>query len=124
MDPISFGLALSLHLGFENNYNRFHPYAQYETQNNYTIGVTYNSEERVSIYATKKIEFSDNSFIELGWASGYPEFKKTFGSTLAPVIRLGYEVNDNLTIWAMPGGEADQNGNFKTGLIIGTQRRF
>ena len=125
MDPLSIGLALSLHAGFsDDNFNKYHPFIEYETASNYAIGVMYNSENTVSVYAKKQWRFTDSSFIELGWATGYEEIEEEYNIPVTPMLRLGYEITDSLTIWAMPGGAVTPDGEFDTGLIIGTQKRF
>lgn len=125
MDPLSIGLALSLHAGFSDaNFNKYHPFVEYTTPSEYSIGVTYNSESNVSFYAKKSWNFSDKSFIELGWATGYEAFEKEYDIPVTPFLRLGHEVTDSLTIWAMPGGQLQPNGTFDSGIVIGTQKRF
>lgn len=125
MDPLSIGLALSLHVGFnDDNFNKYHPFVEYTTQNQYSVGVTYNSENHVSVYAKKAWNFTDDSFIELGWATGYEAFEKEFGVPVTPFVRLGYNATDSLTIWAMPGGQIQPDGSFDRGIVIGTQKRF
>jgi len=54
MDPLSIGLALSIHAGFTDaDFNKYHPYIEYETQSQYAVGLTYNSENNISFYAKK-----------------------------------------------------------------------
>jgi hypothetical protein len=125
MDPLSIGLALSIHAGFnDDNFNKYHPFIEYTTPSEYSVGVTYNSESNVSLYAKKAWTFYDKSFIELGWATGYDGIEKEYNIPATPFVRLGYKATDSLTIWAMPGGQIQLDGTFERGLVIGTQKRF
>lgn len=125
MDPLSLGLALSIHAGFNDaDFNKYHPYIEYETQSQYAVGVTYNSENNISFYAKKGWTFYDKSFIELGWATGYDEIENEYDMPATPFVRFGYEVTDSLTIWAMPGGAINPDGSFERGIVLGTQKRF
>jgi len=125
MDPLSIGLALSLHAGFtDDNFNKYHPFVEYETQSQYAVGVMYNSENAVSFYAKKGWTFYDKSFVEIGWATGYEAFEDEYDIPATPFVRLGYEVTDSLTLWAMPGGQLQPDGTFDKGIVIGTQKRF
>ena len=59
-------LALSMHIGLENDYNQIHPHARCEMSNDILYGAYYNSEERVSLYFGKTL---DN--VERGWDMEY-----------------------------------------------------
>ena len=93
MSCISFLLALSLHVGLENNYNNIHPHIRC-TVDTAIYGAYYNSEERISYYIGKKI----NNF-ETGLVTGYS------GMDVVPLVRYikngwfvspSYEVNGNV----------------------------
>ena len=87
MTCISFLVALSLHIGLENNYNSIHP------QTNNIYGVYYNSEYDLSLFAGKKYKN-----IEYGLVTGYS------GGKILPMIRYkkdnffiapAYEISGN-----------------------------
>jgi hypothetical protein len=65
MSCISFFIALSMHVGLENNYNNLHPHVRCD-QDSYIFGSFINSEEKVSNYIGK-----DFNGLELGIVSGY-----------------------------------------------------
>lgn len=122
MSGLVLGLALSAHLSIDGDYNRYHPYVQY-THDDYTIGMTYNSEERISVYGLKTFT-KDKLFLDVGVATGYPAFEDKLSTPVSPVIRVGYHISDSISIFMMPGGVVDENNNFDSGLVIGTQKRF
>jgi len=80
MSCLSFLIAMSLHVGLENNYNSIHPHARCTLDNN-IFGAYYNSESNISIYTGKKFNFY-NSDLEIGLVTGYS------GLNIAPMIRL------------------------------------
>jgi len=125
MDPLTIGLALSIHAGFDDaEFNKYHPFVEYETHSQYAVGLTYNSENNLSLYAKKGWNFTDDSFIELGWATGYDGIEQEFDIPATPFVRLGYNITDSLTFWAMPGGQVQSDGSFERGIVIGTEKRF
>jgi len=90
---LSFLVALSLHVGLDNNYNSVHPHVRCDTEN-VNVGVYYNSERNISTYISKEY-----SFIEYGIVTGYSGFD------IAPMIRFkkdnwfiapAYETQGNL----------------------------
>lgn len=97
---IALSLAISMHLGLDNNYNNLHPHARCSIDNTIT-GVYYNSEDNISAYIGKKY---DN--IELGIVTGYS------GNEIVPMIRY---VKDNFFI--SPAYES--NGRY--GITIGIE---
>ena len=125
MDPLTIGLALSIHAGFNDaEFNKYHPFVEYETHSQYAVGITYNSENNLSLYAKKGWNFTDDSFIELGWATGYDGIEQEYDIPATPFVRLGYNITDSLTVWAMPGGQIQSDGRFERGIVIGTEKRF
>ena len=62
---LSILLAVSTHLGLDNNYNNVHPHARC-TIDNWIAGAYYNSERNMSYYVGRKI-----SNFEIGLVSGY-----------------------------------------------------
>ena len=57
---IILSLALSNHVGFDNNYNEIHPHIRFKTDNTIS-GAFYNSERTISFYTGK--EFTFDTFI-------------------------------------------------------------
>ena len=93
MNCLSILLALSIHVGLDNQYNSIHPHARC-TVNSTISGVYYNSESNISAYIGKK-----HSIFEYGVVTGYS------GISLAPMIRIkkdnwfiapAYEVEGNV----------------------------
>jgi len=62
---LSILLAVSTHLGLDDNYNSIHPHARC-TVDNWITGAYYNSERNMSYYVGRKI-----SNFEIGLVSGY-----------------------------------------------------
>jgi hypothetical protein len=95
-------LAVSLHLGLENDYNNIHPHARC-TVDNHISGIYYNSENNISLYTG----FEYNGF-ELGLVTGYSS------NDILPMIR--YKKNN----WFIsPAYETDGNYGITIGLEIG-----
>ena len=99
MNCLNFLLALSLHIGLDNEYNSIHPHARCTIDDN-ILGAYYNSEYNVSSYIGKFFDYKDTT-IEYGLVTGYS------GSDIAPMIRLkkdnffvapAYEVTGNIGI--------------------------
>ena len=85
MSCLSLLIALSLHVGLENNYNNIHPHARC-TVDDTISGAYYNSEERVSFYVGKKIPDIDKGWdLEIGLVTGYS------GADVVPLVRY---IND------------------------------
>ena len=97
---ITLSMAISMHLGLENNYNNIHPHARCSIDNT-IAGVYYNSEDNISTYIGMKY---DN--IELGIVTGYSS------NEIVPMIRY---VKNNFFI--SPAYET--NGNY--GITIGIE---
>ena len=97
---IALSLAISMHLGLDNNYNNLHPHARCSIDNTIT-GVYYNSEDNISTYIGKKY-----NNIELGIVTGYSS------NEIVPMIRY---VKNNFFI--SPAYET--NGNY--GITIGIE---
>tara|TARA_R110002074_G_scaffold21856_2_gene67421 strand:+ start:2577 stop:2891 length:315 start_codon:yes stop_codon:yes gene_type:complete len=103
---LDLGLALTLHFAMEKNYNDFHPYIKF-AHSNFNVGAFYNSEKRVSYFASTNINVDDNVDVELGLASGYHK-------GIIPLVRLRYG-----TFFIMPGIEND-----KVGIVVGKEIKF
>jgi hypothetical protein len=94
---ISLGLALSLHLGFEGEYNSIHPHLRYTTDS-YIAGAYYNSESKISPYVGKRFEYNDFG-VELGAVGNYSD------AAIAPYVRGTYK-----QFFVAPGVEGDNVG--------------
>ena len=99
MSCISLFLALSMHVGLDNNYNYVHPHARCTIDSN-IIGVYYNSEYKASMYIGKNIDYK-NLIIEYGLATGYS------GGDIVPMFRVkrdkffiapAYEITGNVGV--------------------------
>ena len=63
MNCLVLGLALSMHVGLENNYNQVHPYVMCE-QNQVTTGIYHNSLDRISVVLAKEfdLKYAERNF--------------------------------------------------------------
>ena len=73
-------MAISMHIGLENNYNNIHPHARCQIDNTIT-GVFYNSENNISLYAGKEYALDRLVHLEIGLATGYS------GGDIVPFMR-------------------------------------
>jgi len=80
---LSILLAVSTHLGLDNNYNDVHPHARC-TIDNWITGAYYNSERNMSYYVGRKI-----SNFEIGLVTGYNSYD------VLPMIRY---INNGLFV--------------------------
>ena len=110
---IFWAIAISQHLGFENNYNRIHPHVRLENDH-FIAGAYYNSEEQISGYAGFRFEPMDNTGIELGLVNGYPAL-----GGIIPYARGTYDLG-NTRLFIAPGGEV-RGGETKIGIVIGIE---
>jgi hypothetical protein len=110
---ILLGLALSQHLGFQQDYNAIHPHIRLQ-HNSYIAGAYYNSEKRVSAYAGYRFEYNDLG-LELGAVGGYVKL----GGTI-PYVRFTYDINDNVVLFTSPSGER-VNGEINYGIVAGVE---
>jgi|TARA_B100000768_G_C11173951_1_gene329973 hypothetical protein len=106
MNCLVLGLALSMHVGLENNYNQVHPYVMCE-QNQVTTGIYHNSLDRISVVLAKEFDLIDDLTLDVGIVSGYVY-------DVVPMIRLKYK-----NLFLMPALEDD-----RTGLVFGYQYEF
>jgi len=104
---IELGLALSLHLGFNNDYNAIHPHVRY-TENSAIAGAYYNSENAVSFYGGKRWEFGEIG-LEAGAVTGY---------TTAPVLPYLRATYDDFFI--APAIEGEDN----VGVVFGYEFKW
>ena len=103
---LELGLALTLHLNMNQDYNEFHPYGRFSYQD-YNIGAFYNSEKRISYFTSTNINLDNNVDVEIGLVSGYRK-------DITPLVRLRYG-----TFFMMPGIENDN-----VGIVVGKEIKF
>ena len=103
MNCLVLGLALSMHVGLQDNYNQVHPYLMCE-KNQITTGVYYNSLNKVSVVLAKEYDLTDDLKLDVGIVSGYVY-------DVVPMVRLKYK-----NLFLMPALEDD-----RTGLVFGIQ---
>ena len=106
MNCLVLGLALSMHVGLENNYNQVHPYVMCE-QNQVTTGIYHNSLDIISVVLAKEFDLTDDLTLDVGIVSGYVY-------DVVPMIILKYK-----NLFLMPALEDD-----RTGLVFGYQYEF
>tara|TARA_B100000282_G_scaffold277393_1_gene236198 strand:+ start:588 stop:932 length:345 start_codon:yes stop_codon:yes gene_type:complete len=104
MNCLAIGLALSMHIGLQGDYNQAHPYATCETEKTIT-GVYYNSLDNFSLVGAYKYKLSDNIILDVGAVTGYVY-------DIVPMARLRYK-----NFFVMPAFEIDN----RTGLVFGVQ---
>ena len=106
MSCLAIGLALSLHVGLENEYNQKHPYVMCENKN-VIGGVYYNSLDKLSIVGAYKFQFTDDLSLDVGAVTGYHY-------DVVPMARLRYK-----NLFIMPALEDD-----RAGVVVGLQYEF
>ena len=106
MDPFTIALGLSLHLGFENEYNSIHPHIRYNNEN-FIAGAYYNSEHNLSTYIGKRWEYNDFG-LEAGAVTGYYD-------TVIPYARATYK-----DFFAAPGVENERT----VGIVLGYEVKY
>jgi hypothetical protein len=100
---IAYSIALSLHLGFEGEYNAFHPHIRLQEQN-YIAGAYYNSESNVSPYVGYRFEHNDFG-LEIGAVGNYS------AADILPYARGTYK-----QFFVAPGVESDN-----IGIVLGIE---
>lgn len=105
---IFLGLALSMHLGFEQVYNSIHPHLRLQ-ENNFIAGAYYNSEKAVSAYSGIEID-NGNWNYEFGLVTGYGE------ANVLPYFRTAYELSNNSKLFVAPAYENDS-----LGIVLGIE---
>lgn len=106
MNCLVLGIALSVHVGLQDNYNQTHPYLMCE-KNEIITGVYYNSLSNVSLVAAKEYSLSDDLKVDLGIVTGYVY-------DVVPMFRVRYK-----DFFMMPALEDDRGG-----LVFGYQFNF
>ena len=106
MGPFTIALGLSLHLGFENEYNSIHPHIRYNNEN-FIAGAYYNSEYTLSTYIGKRWEYNDFG-LEAGAVTGYYD-------TVIPYARATYK-----DFFAAPASERGE----RIGIVLGYEVKY
>lgn len=98
--------AISMHFAIGDGWNDKHPCARY-VADDFTVGAYLNSEDTLSAYISHTFEY-DQWFAEVGAVTGYS------GADVLPMVRIGYEINDNISLFASP---AYADG--RIGVVVG-----
>ena len=106
IEALTLSVGLSLHLGFDNNYNSVHPHIRFEHEN-FIAGSYYNSVRNNSTYAGFRREVDKLGF-EAAFVTGY-------NHKLSPMARVTYD-HKNIRIFTHPGFESDN-----VGVVIGME---
>ena len=114
---IILALATTLHLGLAGDYNEVHPSIQLRADNGLIAGLYHNSEDTLSVYTGYRAEW-EKFFIEGGIVAGY-EY-----ADIIPYGRVGYDFTDNLSVFAAPAFEVDNNDELTIGAVIGIEFSF
>jgi hypothetical protein len=106
MNCLGLFLAVSIHLGLEEDYNNIHPHVRC-TVDSYITGVYYNSEGRISAYAGKEFQLTENGKLELGLVTGYKS------QAILPMVR--YKIGR----WFISPVYEKHNGEENYGVVLG-----
>ena len=101
------GLALSLHIQLNGDYNHLHPYVGVESEKGYIAGAYYNSIDKLSLYTGYKMELGEDTSLELGAVTGYLD-------NPVPMASLNYK-----EMFVMPAVEDE-----RVGFVLGVDFRF
>lgn len=104
----SAGVAISLHLFLNGDYNPLHPYARVEADM-MAAGIYLNSESTLSTYISKDFELVDDYELEVGAVTGYSDAK------IMPFIRVK---KDNFFIAPV---QEIWHGKKNYGIVVGYQ---
>lgn len=110
-------IATTAHLGLAGEYNETHPSVQARLVSGLMAGAFQNSEDALSIYAGYRGEWY-GFFAEVGGVSGYKY------AVVIPYFRAGYEITDNVSVFAAPAFETKRDGSLTTGALIGVEFSF
>lgn len=82
---LGIALAFSYHLGGSAyDFNSLHPHLSYTTEDSIVAGVYYNSENNISTYVGKNLQYDDDLALEVGLVTGYSD-------TVLPYARVTYK---------------------------------
>tara|TARA_R100001163_G_C5064872_1_gene202614 strand:- start:127 stop:453 length:327 start_codon:yes stop_codon:yes gene_type:complete len=83
LDNLIFSIAISTHIGLNDDFANLHPHVQYQLPDNYITGVFHNSDKRAGIYFGKQTTYKELK-IEYGVVHGYRRLD------IAPMIKINY----------------------------------
>ena len=107
LEALTISLGLSTHVGFDEEYNTFHPHIRY-TNEKFITGAYYNSLENLSVYTGVRTE-KNNFGLEAALVTGYNN------GSLTPYIRGTYDIGKT-RMFIAPGVE-----NKDIGVVIGIE---
>jgi hypothetical protein len=119
MENFYWGFLFTTHLGFELDYNSFHPHVgmYLDDDKNIVAGAYYNSERHLSLYIGYDKEINDKASIEIGAVSGY-----TGNPLIKPMVKLNYDkffIAPAIESLFYDNGDVSKN----IGLVIGLDWR-
>jgi hypothetical protein len=103
--------AISMHFGVGEGWNERHPCARYVAED-FTVGAYLNSENTVSAFVSHTFEH-ERWMAEVGAVTGYS------GASVVPMLRLGYEITDNVLLFTSP---AYADG--RVGAVVGLEYKM
>ena len=106
LEALTISLGVSIHTGFDGEYNNFHPHIRYDYEQ-FIAGVYHNSVESTSVYGGYRYE-KDNFGIELAAVTGY-------NRSVVPYIRGTYDIG-KMRMFVAPGVE-----NNDIGVVFGIE---
>jgi hypothetical protein len=102
---LGLALAFSYHIGgADYTFNSLHPHVSFTTDDAWVTGAYYNSENNLSIYAGKVLQYNEDLALEVGAVTGYVD-------TILPYARVTYK--DFFLAPAVYGSDKE------LGLVIG-----
>lgn len=104
------GLATSIHMGFEGEYNQIHPHARLEYRD-YAAGTYLNSENRLSSYLSYTVDIG-TYYLEFGAVGGYSD-------SILPLVRGGKQLSNDVRFFITPGFEV--GGTNKPKVVLGLE---
>lgn len=110
---ILLSLAFSTHLGLTGTYNEIHPHVRLQ-EDNYIVGVYYNSEKTASFYVGKTYDFGKLD-LEIGVVTGYSAI-----GDIAPMARATYVLSEDHKFYVSPVAEK-QNRDYNYGVVVGLE---
>ena len=100
LEALTISLGVSIHTGFDGEYNNFHPHIRYDYEQ-FIAGAYYNSVESTSVYGGYRYE-NGNFGLEFAAVTGY-------NHSVTPYIRGTYDIN-KLRLYAAPALESEDLG--------------
>ena len=106
LEALTISLGVSIHTGFDGEYNNFHPHIRYDYEQ-FIAGVYHNSVESTSVYGGYRYENGDFG-LEFAAVTGY-------NNSVTPYIRGTYD-SGKIRFYTAPGIE-----NNNVGVVIGLE---